>query len=80
MRSLELFFGDDAPFTFDVTSVVPQVVQKTRTYTRFSDVATDVVEARMLLGIHFRFADAVARRQGRQAADWAFGHVLRLIE
>ena len=76
MRTLELFFGDDA-FPFTVTSAVPQAVQKTRTYSRFSDMAADVVEARILLGIHFRFADVVARRQGKQAADWAFSHILR---
>jgi hypothetical protein len=77
MRTLALYFGDKA-FSFNVTSEgVPQVVQTTRTYTRFSDVAADVVEARVYLGIHFRFADTVARRQGRQAADWAFSHVLR---
>jgi hypothetical protein len=76
MRTLGLFFGDNA-FTFDVTSMVPQAIQKTRTYSRFSDVAADVVEARILLGIHFRFADTVARRQGTKAADWAFSHLLR---
>jgi len=76
MRTLGLVFGDDA-FTFDVTSTVAAVVQKTRTYSRFSDVSLDVVEARILLGIHFRFADTVARRQGKQAADWAFSHLLR---
>jgi hypothetical protein len=79
MRTLGLFFGDDA-FTFDVTSTVAAVVQKTRTYSRFSDVSLDVVEARILLGIHFRFADVVARRQGKQAADWAFSHILRPLE
>jgi hypothetical protein len=80
MRTLALFFGDQPGFTFDVTSVVAAVVQKTRTYIRFSDVSLDVVEARILLGIHFRFADDVARRQGKQAADWAFSHILRPIE
>ena len=45
-------------------------------YQSFSDVAADVVEARILLGIHFRFADTVARRQGRQAADSAFSDLL----
>jgi hypothetical protein len=76
MRTLERYFGDGA-FTFNVTSNVAAVVQKTRTYERFSDVAADVVEARILQGIHFRFADVVARRQGKQAADQAFSHVLR---
>jgi hypothetical protein len=76
MRTFGLFFGDDA-FTFEVTSAVPQAIQKTRSYSRFSDVAADVVEARILLGIHFRFADTLARRQGKQAADRAFSHILR---
>ncbi len=31
-------------------------------------------------GIHFRFADAVARRQGKRAADWAEGHSLRPLQ
>jgi hypothetical protein len=76
MRSLWHYFGTDQ-FSFTVTTLVPQAIQKTRAYTRFSDVMDDVVEARILLGIHFRFADRVARRQGQHAADWAFSHVLR---
>jgi hypothetical protein len=80
MYTLRRFFGRDAAFTFDVTSMVPQAIQKTRTYSSFSDVAADVVEARILLGIHFRFADVVARRQGRQAAYWAFNHILRPLK
>ena len=35
-----------------------------RYFTRFSDVANEVVDARMLMGIHFRFADVAARSQG----------------
>ena len=30
----------------------------------------------MLLGIHFRFADAAGRKQGRRVADWTFNHYL----
>ncbi len=77
-RSLRLFFGTDE-FTFVVTSNSPFAVQKSRTYNRFSDAARDVVEARILLGIHFRFADTVARRQGQQVAKWAFRHFLRPV-
>jgi hypothetical protein len=79
MRTLGLFFGDDA-MTFPVTSTVAAVVQKTRVYARFSAVADDVVEARILLGIHFRFADTVALRQGKQAAEWVFGHSLQPLD
>ena len=72
---LELFFGTDEK-TFSLTSNIPQAVQKTRTYTRFSDAAQDVEDVRIYQGIHFRSADAEARKQGRQVAKWAFKHVL----
>jgi hypothetical protein len=74
-RTLELFF-DSNRVTFDVTTAVPQALRKTRTYRRFSDAADDMVEARMLLGIHFRFADVAGRTQGRRVADWTFNHSL----
>jgi hypothetical protein len=74
-RTLELFFGTDR-VTFDVTTAVPQAVRKTRTYRRFSHAADEMVEARMLLGIHFRFADVAGRTQGRRVANWAVNHYL----
>jgi len=75
-RMLKHFFGTD-DMTFVATSVGNQGPTSPRTYNRFSDIANDLVEARIYLGIHFRSADTVARRQGRQAADWAFAHVLK---
>ena len=78
-RTLELFFGTDR-VTFDVTTAVPQAVLKTRTYRRFSDAADDMVDARVLLGIHFRFADVAARAQSRRVADWTFNHYLTAIQ
>ena len=74
-RTLALFFGTDK-LTFEVTTLAPQATQKTRIYNRFSAAAQDVVDARILLGIHFRFADTAARTQGNQVADWAFNHFL----
>jgi hypothetical protein len=43
-------------------------------------VAEDVVNARIYEGIHFRFADEAARRQGTQVADWAFKNFLRPLD
>jgi hypothetical protein len=51
-----------------------------RTYTRFSDVARDVVDARIFMGIHFRFADTTALRQGRHVANWTLSHFLLPID
>ena len=75
--SYPLKADDLVPFV--VTSTVAQLPaeQKTRTYVRFSHLADDVESARVYLGIHFRFADTVGRRQGKQSADWAFSHELR---
>ena len=44
---------------------------------RFSDAEAEVVEARILLGIHFRSADEEARRLGNRVAQWTFMHYLR---
>jgi hypothetical protein len=79
-RALALFFGADE-MTFDVTTTnTGPTVFDTRTYNRFSDVAEDVVNARIYEGIHFRFADTDARKQGRHVAQWAFSHFLRPLE
>jgi hypothetical protein len=73
-RMLALFFGKDE-MTYAVTSVYPQAAQKTRTYGRFSDMASDMVDVRVYHGVHFRFGDEAAREQGTQVADWVFAHV-----
>jgi hypothetical protein len=78
-RMLELYFGTDR-LNFTVISTNPQAVPNTRTYTRFSDMAWDTVNVRIYQGVHFRTADEVGRRQGRQVAGWVFRHVLQPIE
>jgi hypothetical protein len=74
-HTLARFFGTDR-VTFQVTSLAPLAVQKTRTYHRFTDLQQEVVNARIYLGIHFRFADVAARDQGRQVAEWAYDHFM----
>lgn len=74
-RTMQLFFETDR-MTFDVNTLVPEAVRKTRTHRRFSHAADDMVEARMLLGIHFRFADIAGRKQAQRVADWTFNHYL----
>jgi hypothetical protein len=78
-RALALFFGTDK-MTFPVTTTNLAAVQHTRTYSRFSDAAADVVNARIYEGIHFRFADVEARKQGRRVAEWVFSHFLQPVE
>jgi len=77
-RMLELYFGTDR-MSFTAVSANPNAEPKTRTYNRFSDLSWDIVDVRIYQGLHFRFADEVARTQGRQVAEWVFGHVLQPI-
>jgi hypothetical protein len=80
-RTLELFFGtDEMSFSVTSNSTALTADKRTRVFARFSDAAAEVVEARILLGIHFRFADTVARDQGRRVAKWTFTHVLKPID
>ena len=74
--TLARFLGTDK-VTFSITSAIPQVVQNPRVYARFSEAAADIVNARIYEGIHFRFADEVARRQSTHVANWTFSHFLR---
>ena len=78
-RSLALFFGtDEMDFALHTTNASAPV--QTLDYHRFSDVAHDVVNARIWEGIHFRPADVQARKQGRHVAQWVFGHFLRSVD
>jgi hypothetical protein len=73
---LQLFFGTDE-FEFSVSSGAAGLLTNPRRYTRFSDAAQEVVDVRVLQGIHFRFADEAGRRQGSRIAHWTFQRFLR---
>jgi hypothetical protein len=79
-RTLELFFDtNNMDFSVTTTNTGP-TQQDTRTFRHFTDVMQEVVDARILLGIHFRFADEEARKQGKHVANWAFENSLRPVE
>ena len=80
-RTMELFFGTDETM-FTVTSNVAALPldKRSRTFTRFSDAASEVVEARIYLGYHFRFADTAAREAGERVAKWTFTHELKPLD
>ena len=78
-RALSLFFGtNEMNFSVTTTNPGPTVVD-TRDFTKFNDAQEEVVNARIYEGIHFRFADEAARKQGRLVAQWAHSHFLRPI-
>ena len=68
VRALKLYFGTDH-FTFVYTSNNPAAIPPTREFTRFSDAGEQIIEARILQGIHFRFADEDGREAGPQGGQ-----------
>lgn len=75
---LRLYFGTDS-MAFTVKNPAMNVSDKERDFTSFSQAAQEVVDARVLLGIHFRFADEEGRRLGERVAHWTFQKFLRPV-
>ena len=71
MNALAAFFGtDELPF-FATSSRFPGEL---RTFTRFSDVTNEVLEARIYAGIHFRNPDVQSADLGREIVRYAQTH------
>ncbi len=80
LYSMEHFFETDRmDFSMMTTNTGPTILD-TRDYTRFSQATQEVVDARVLLGIHFRFADEASRELGRNVAKWGFKNYLRPLK
>ncbi len=75
---MALFFGSD-DMHFTITSPIGGLLQNPRQYDRFSDAAADVVEVRILQGIHFRYADELGRAQGSRIGHWVFHKALKPV-
>ncbi len=81
VTTLQLFFRTDK-LNFEVYKATPPSVaicSNPRQYQRLSEAADEVVDARVWLGIHFRFADEAARRQGKLVAQWVAERFLRPV-
>lgn len=74
-RILQLVFGTDAPAGgFEITSVstlLSPADPRTRSFTSFSQVIAEVIEARIWAGLHYRTADVQSTFLGRNVADYA---------
>ncbi len=73
---LERIFGTD-PVTFTVMNPNVPVPEQSRTYHSIRELSDEMIEARILAGIHFRTADRDGDRLGRQVAQFALTHELR---
>jgi len=72
-KVLQSFFGSDA---VDVTVVFP-APGILRHYESFSQIANEVVDARVWSGIHYRTADEHGLALGRKVAEYGVTHYLR---
>ena len=75
---LREYFGTDN-LSFSVKSIPFQAANPERFFTTFSQAAQEVVDARILLGIHFRSADEEARRLGTRVSHWVFQKYLKPV-
>jgi hypothetical protein len=71
-RALHRLFGPDIDLTLTFTPAGGAT--QTRTFTHESDLTAAVVDARIWLGIHFRFADVAGRDIGLAVGDHAMDH------
>ena len=75
VAALSLLFGDDPGVPLTVTS--PTSPGFTRNWATPGEGLAEVVEARIWSGFHFRTADEVGVRLGRQVAQFVFHSALR---
>jgi hypothetical protein len=72
---LELLFGNNPGLPIIATS--PTNAGFPRQWTTFGEGVEEVIDARIYSGIHYRTADEVGARVGRQVARFVFNHALR---
>jgi hypothetical protein len=60
-----------------ITMAIPTVPGVTLHYTRFSQIADDISDARIYGGIHFRFDQEAGADLGRDIGTYVYKHNLR---
>jgi len=75
LRVLQMFFGDDVHF--GVTS--SRFGGETRFFDHFSQPLTEITEARIWAGLHFRTADLQGRALGRNVAEYMEAHYFQPV-
>jgi hypothetical protein len=73
---LEEVFGR-GHIAFVATNPAVPPAEGTRPYSKFRELSKEMIEARILAGIHFRTADRDGDRLGRDVAQFAIARVLR---
>jgi hypothetical protein len=76
LRVLQMFFGTDEIRFGVISSRFPG---ETRYFDRFSDALKEIIEARILAGLHFRTADIQGKLLGRKVADYMAQHYFQPV-
>ena len=75
-ETLKHFFGTDY-ISFSMSSAAAGVVDRTRTYARFSDALAEVLDARIFGGMHYRNSTRVGARLGKHVSRFMTKHYFR---
>lgn len=78
MYTARAFFGTNK-MDFSVVKT-PGSADVVRTYTRFTDVVDDTIDARVYQGLHFRDADVQGAWIGERAARWLDRHFFQPVK
>ena len=82
-RVLQTVFGIDAPTGgFQITSASAFLTPgdlRTRSFTSFSQVLAELIEARIWAGLHYRFADVQGQALGRNVADYTMANYFQRL-
>jgi hypothetical protein len=70
---LKTYFGTDR-MHFTMSGAAPDLLQPVRSYDRFSQALTDILDARIYGGMHYRNSTIVGTELGRQVAHHAVEH------
>lgn len=73
---LTAFLGPDAPAPIPLTSTNDPGV--TRTYTDWSTITQEVIDARVWEGVHFRFSDVAGAKLGFKVGGWDLAHLWQI--
>jgi hypothetical protein len=66
--ALKAFFGGDTPITIETVGAPCCVSTPVRTYEKFNDIEKEIVDARVLGGMHFRHSSMHGAQLGRKVA------------
>jgi hypothetical protein len=73
---LSAFFGDSIPTVKMTTPTAPGV---TRSFSRLSDIVTEVINARIYDGVHYRTSGEVGAEMGRKIGEYVVQNFLKPV-